>query len=96
MQLNTQGYNGLSGEFPYPIIADPKRELASQLGMIDPDEKDKAGLPVTCRAVSTCYVQPLATCDYFSQRYSSLHLTRSSNSPSFIQQLLVVILSQFK
>ncbi len=53
MQLDPQGYNELSGEFPYPIIADPKRELASTLGMIDPDEKDKAGLPVTCRAVST-------------------------------------------
>lgn len=39
------------GEFPYPIIADEKRELAVKLGMVDPDEKDKAGLPLTCRAV---------------------------------------------
>ncbi|CAH1785334.1 unnamed protein product [Owenia fusiformis] len=37
--------------FPYPIIADPSRELAVQLGMVDPDEKDAAGLPLTCRAV---------------------------------------------
>lgn len=37
--------------FSYPIIADEKRELAVQLGMIDPDEKDVAGLPLTCRAV---------------------------------------------
>ena len=36
----------------YPIIADEKRELAVALGMIDPDEKTKAGLPLTCRAVS--------------------------------------------
>ena len=35
----------------YPIIADESRELAVQLGMIDPDEKDQAGLPLTCRAV---------------------------------------------
>ncbi|KAL4219449.1 Peroxiredoxin-6 [Mactra antiquata] len=39
------------GKLKYPIIADPKRELAVQLGMIDPDEKDAAGLPLTCRAV---------------------------------------------
>eukprot|EP00164_Ancoracysta_twista_P001062 GFYU01001383.1.p2 GENE.GFYU01001383.1~~GFYU01001383.1.p2 ORF type:complete len:242 (+),score=87.25 GFYU01001383.1:58-726(+) len=35
----------------YPIVCDPKRDLATQLGMIDPVEKDKAGLPLTCRAV---------------------------------------------
>merc|ERR1712193_567531 len=38
-------------EFGYTIISDPKREIAVQLGMIDPDEKDKAGMPVTARAV---------------------------------------------
>ena len=38
-------------EFPYSIIADPSRELAVQFGMVDPDEKDKKGLPLTCRAV---------------------------------------------
>lgn len=40
-----------SGKFPYPIIADQKRVLAKQLGMIDPDEKDETGMPLTCRAV---------------------------------------------
>ena len=39
-------------EFDYPIIADEKRELAVQLGMVDPVEKDNKGLPLTCRAVS--------------------------------------------
>ena len=48
-----QSYSTLSGDFPYPIISDPNRDLAVQLGMIDPVEKDKAGLPLTCRAVST-------------------------------------------
>ncbi|XP_068731148.1 peroxiredoxin-6-like [Montipora capricornis] len=38
-------------EFPYPIIADEKRELAVKLGMIDPDEKDSQGMPLTARAV---------------------------------------------
>jgi len=40
-------------KFTYPIIADPKRELAVSLGMVDPDEKDAAGMPLTCRAVSS-------------------------------------------
>eukprot|EP00802_Teleaulax_amphioxeia_P027097 Tamp_28341.p1 GENE.Tamp_28341~~Tamp_28341.p1 ORF type:complete len:223 (-),score=68.43 Tamp_28341:148-816(-) len=43
----TQGIS----EFGYPIIADEKRELAVKFGMVDPDEKDAAGLPLTCRAV---------------------------------------------
>nr|CAD7454970.1 unnamed protein product [Timema tahoe] len=37
--------------FPYPIIADESRALAVQLGMLDPVERDKDGLPLTCRAV---------------------------------------------
>jgi len=39
------------GKFPFPIIADPKRDLGVQLGMIDADEKDSKGMPVTARAV---------------------------------------------
>ncbi|KAK3241397.1 hypothetical protein CYMTET_48837 [Cymbomonas tetramitiformis] len=35
----------------FPIIADPSRELAVKWGMVDPDEKDANGLPMTCRAV---------------------------------------------
>ncbi|XP_072025057.1 peroxiredoxin-6-like [Amphiura filiformis] len=38
-------------EFEHPIIADPKRDLAVKLGMLDPDEKDAAGLPLTARCV---------------------------------------------
>ncbi|XP_029380133.1 peroxiredoxin-6-like [Echeneis naucrates] len=36
---------------PFPIIADSKRDLAVALGMLDPDEKDKDGMPVTARCV---------------------------------------------
>ncbi|XP_019904292.1 peroxiredoxin-6 isoform X2 [Esox lucius] len=36
---------------PFPIIADDKRKLAVQLGMLDPDEIDKDGLPLTARCV---------------------------------------------
>jgi len=43
-------YNNLT-EFSYPIIADPARDIATLYGMMDPDEKDSAGLPLTCRAV---------------------------------------------
>ncbi|KAK7070898.1 Peroxiredoxin-6 [Halocaridina rubra] len=46
-----QTYNNLSGDFPYPIVADESRDLAVSLGMVDPDEKDAAGMPLTCRAV---------------------------------------------
>ncbi|KAL0274136.1 UNVERIFIED_CONTAM: hypothetical protein PYX00_006633 [Menopon gallinae] len=47
-----QSYCGCVGDkFPYPIIADPKRELAVKMGMLDPVEKDSTGMPFTCRAV---------------------------------------------
>ena len=38
-------------EVKYPIIADEKRDLAVKLGMVDPEEKDAEGMPLTCRAV---------------------------------------------
>lgn len=44
-------YNCIEGDFPFPIVADPERELAVALGMVDPKEKDAAGMPLTCRAV---------------------------------------------
>merc|ERR1712233_157700 len=44
-------YNNLSTGFSYPITADPKREVATLYGMMDPDEKDAKGIPLTCRAV---------------------------------------------
>jgi len=42
---------GSTDEFTVPIIADPSREVATSYGMMDPVEKDAAGLPLTCRAV---------------------------------------------
>jgi len=45
-------YAGATGdELPYPIIADHGRDLSVKFGMLDPDEKDAAGMPLTCRAV---------------------------------------------
>ena len=49
--LIPQSANDLEGAFPYPIIADPTREYAVKLGMLDPVEKDAAGIPLTARAV---------------------------------------------
>ncbi|XP_069718344.1 peroxiredoxin-6 [Phaenicophaeus curvirostris] len=46
-------YNGEQPEekLPFPIIADANRELAIKLGMLDPDERDKDGMPLTARVV---------------------------------------------
>ncbi|KAM8930567.1 peroxiredoxin-6-like [Pelodytes ibericus] len=48
--------NALNGDdpkkpLPFPIIADPKRDLCYQLGMLSPEQKGKAGMPVTVRSV---------------------------------------------
>ena len=45
-----KAYNKLDA-FSYPIIADPDRSIANTYGMMDPDEMDSKGLPLTCRAV---------------------------------------------
>jgi len=45
-----KSYNNLS-EFTFPIIADPKRNVAELYGMMDPDEKDAKGIALTARAV---------------------------------------------
>ncbi|XP_054240086.1 peroxiredoxin-6 isoform X1 [Indicator indicator] len=57
-------YNGEQPReaLPFPIIADAKRELAVQLGMLDPDERDKDGMPLTARVVSTWHCRRPALC----------------------------------
>lgn len=35
----------------FPILCDPLRTIASQLGMLDPDELDPSGVPLSARAV---------------------------------------------
>ncbi|KAK0179886.1 hypothetical protein PV327_005597 [Microctonus hyperodae] len=47
-----KSYAGVSMEkFPYPIIEDESRVLATSLGMLDPSEADKDGIPLAARAV---------------------------------------------
>jgi peroxidase len=41
----------IPGEFPYPIIADPKRDLAVMLGMLDEQQKDDPEFAATVRAL---------------------------------------------
>lgn len=41
----------IPGEFPYPIIADPQRELAIALDMIDEAQKDDPEVAKTVRAL---------------------------------------------
>jgi len=45
-----KSYGKLSS-FDYPIIADDKRELAVKFNMLDKDEVNTQGIPLTCRAV---------------------------------------------
>ena len=52
-----QDINAYNGEeptekLPFPIIDDKNRDLAIQLGMLDPAERDEKGMPVTARVVS--------------------------------------------
>lgn len=51
-----QSYCSLKGDFPFPIIADDKRELAVKFGMLDPDEVNAQGIVLTCRAVSILFL----------------------------------------
>lgn len=46
-----EGSRWCNVELGFPIIADEKRNVAELYGMLDPDEKDSQGLPLTCRAV---------------------------------------------
>ncbi|KAM9832143.1 peroxiredoxin-6 [Neosynchiropus ocellatus] len=49
---DVMAYGGqASTSLPFPIIADEDRELALQLGMLDPDELDKDGIALTARCV---------------------------------------------
>lgn len=41
----------IPGEFPYPIIADPSRQLAVSLDMIDESQKDDPEVAKTVRAL---------------------------------------------
>ena len=38
-------------DLPYPLIDDSSRAVAKALGMIDADESNTVGMPLTCRAV---------------------------------------------
>jgi len=50
--IDASGYCGkTSSTVSYPILADEERALAVKFGMLDPEEKDEKGQPLTCRAL---------------------------------------------
>lgn len=50
--LAVQNIEKADGQFmSYPMIADPRKELVTMLGMLDPAEKDAEGLPLPARAL---------------------------------------------
>lgn len=58
---------------PFPIIADHNRELSVLLGMLDPDELDKDGIPLTARCVSPASSSRAQSCVGVStQMYAGL------------------------
>lgn len=48
--IKSYGWN-LNGEFPYPIIADPTRQLAIELDMIDEQDRHDPDVANTVRAL---------------------------------------------
>ena len=67
MAYNNFSYPLLS----YPIIADPKREVANLYGMLDPDAKDAKGIPLTCR-FDYYTIWPPLPCVLYSELCSSV------------------------
>lgn len=59
-----------SDQFPFPIIEDTNRMMAKKLGMIDSDQFDSKGCPLTARAVSSLYY--FSALLHFSSRCSLL------------------------
>jgi len=43
------------GSLAFPIVADADRSIVTQLGMLDPEEKDAAGVPLPARALVICH-----------------------------------------
>uniref|UniRef100_A0A8C4QT48 Peroxiredoxin 6 n=1 Tax=Eptatretus burgeri TaxID=7764 RepID=A0A8C4QT48_EPTBU len=67
-----QAYRDSSDKsLPYPILADPNRRLAVQLGMLDPKEKDGTGMPLTARCVSNA-CHPLHIWNATSGQYEKI------------------------
>ncbi|MEE6496082.1 hypothetical protein FKM82_002220 [Ascaphus truei] len=47
--INTFNCDGSATTLPFPIFADPTRDIAVLLGMVDPSKKTQPGLPLTAR-----------------------------------------------
>jgi len=51
LQQNPDMVQREDGQLSFPIIADSDREIVTTLGMLDPEEKDAAGVPLPARAL---------------------------------------------
>lgn len=51
LQQNPDMVTKEDGQLSFPIIADSDREIVTSLGMLDPEEKDAAGVPLPARAL---------------------------------------------
>merc|ERR1719221_75267 len=49
--LHREKISKADGLLTFPIIADSDRKIVSDLGMLDPEEKDTAGVPLPARAL---------------------------------------------
>ena len=78
-----------SGDFPFPLIAG-ERSLAVELGMLDPDELDKSGMPLTARCV---FIIGPDKVFYLCIKVVNL-CCRNSNSPFFIPPRLGATLTK--
>lgn len=58
----------------FPIIADPKRDVAALLGMLDEDEKDAPGIPATVRKVRAVMADGWGACASSWPRAPGAHL----------------------
>ena len=97
-----QAYGNLdtAAEFPFSIIDDKCRTIANKLGMLDQNETDSAGQPLTARSVRkeesrllSAYLFLLKT--LFLLRFSSSGPTSVSSSLSFSRLRLVAISSRY-
>ncbi|KAJ8300127.1 hypothetical protein KUTeg_021646, partial [Tegillarca granosa] len=74
------------GEMKYPIISDVKRELAVKLGMLDPVEKDKGGLPLTCRARGeNCMVIPSVSTEEAKKLFSKVEVVDVKSGKPYLR-----------
>ena len=74
-------FSNLEGKpLPFTLIADANRDVVTKLGMLDPAEKDAAGLPLAARAVLFQFVSFSLHVAWISSHLPVLYLRLSEKS----------------